>query len=64
MPRDKCSFHNSPFSIYTSEFDVLKDQNLKLELSHWGGTDIEEPDPGAYAKNKPVVMAKQQIGMK
>lgn len=64
MSSDKCSFHSSPFSIYTSEFDVLRDQNLKPELSHWGGTDIEELDPDAYAKNKPVGMAKQQIGMK
>lgn len=31
----------------------MRDQNLGLDLSHWGGPDIEEIDPGAYAKNKP-----------
>lgn len=49
----KCCFHTSPSPAYTSGLEVMRDQNLGLELSHWGVADIEEIDPGAYAKNKP-----------
>lgn len=53
MLRGQASLLHSPFPTYAFEFGVLGDQNLGLELSHQGGTYIEEIDPDIYAQNEP-----------